>query len=335
MSLYDKINKKVEVTASSPRYLGNAPADFVEPVMAEVPAEAGGKVYPVTDVRELQTPAPVAPVEKVPEVKPSDIRVKNHIPWWKSSDYEAAEVQAQAKAEEEAVKAENRARRQRDAAILGDLAKLGAQVYAKKGGAYMLQPFESQTAVANERLRALHDRNAAMAVEFAKRRAEAREKDRKDANDRAYLNYKLGREEKAAEAAAIAAENKKQWELYKQRKTEEHRAAQLQLQKEREERLRRQGGSGSKKNKFTVDGVTYDDVYTAYIALPDSAKKRKTDHLGQYTNVVDNDVSETDMRYLIGLYNAGKSASPAPEEVDDDFSADKIDDDFSQYKKKK
>lgn len=308
MSLYDKINKKVEVTAPSPGYLGNAPADFVEPVMAEVPVEAGGKVYPVTDARELQTPAPVVPAQE-----------KRFLSWWESPNYVKA-VEAQAEAGKQRMEVEQkRANRARNLAVLGDLANLAMQSKAVRNGVTKIEKFTPQTYIANEKLAALRDKHAAEINLYAQRMREAQDLERRERNNYTAMAEKHKREDAAAKAKADKEAYDRAWEQYKQGKTEEYREKQLAQAKARETRLASQG---RKSSTYVVDDVEYDDIYEAYAALPKSARKKKTDSYGKTTGEEDTNVRVDEMKYLVAKYNSeGKSRGWIDEDqdIDEDF----------------
>lgn len=77
---------------------------------------------------------------------------------------------------------EKKARRDRDMAIIGDLAGLFAQGAAMHGGAYMTGRTESATAQANERLRKIQESNSKQLAEYARQQMVARDNARKERN---------------------------------------------------------------------------------------------------------------------------------------------------------
>lgn len=315
MSLYDKINKKVEVTAPSPRYLGSAPADFVEPVMAEVPAEAGGKVYPVTDARELQTPAPVVPAQE-----------KRFLSWWESPNYVKA-VEAQAEAGKQRMEVEQkRANRARNLAVLGDLANLAMQSKAVRNGVTKIERFTPQTYIANEKLAALRDKHAAEINLYAQRMREAQDLERRERNNYAAMVEKYKREDAAAKAKAEKeAQERADTAAYRAATLGETHRHNLETEKNQKAREARLASQGRKSSTYVVDDVVYDDIYKAYAALPKSARKMKIDSDGVVTGEEDTNVSADEMKYLVAKYNSeGKSRGW----IDEDQDIDEVDEDF-------
>ena len=315
MSLYDKINKKVEVTAPSPRYLGNAPADFVEPVMAEVPTEAGGKVYPVTDVRELQTPAPVVPAQE-----------KRFLSWWESPNYVKA-VEAQAEAGKQRMEVEQkRANRARNLAVLGDLANLAMQSKAVRNGVTKIERFTPQTYIANEKLAALRDKHAAEINHYAQRMREAQDLERRERNNYAAMVEKYKREDAAAKAKAEKeAQERADTAAYRAATLGETRRHNLETEKNQKAREARLASQGRKSSTYVVDDVEYDDIYEAYAALPKSARKKKTDELGAVTGEEDTNVTPAEMKYLVAKYNSEEENRGW---IDEDQDIDEVDEDF-------
>jgi hypothetical protein len=94
-----------------------------------------------------------------------------------------AQTEAQiAEAQRNAELLEKRAKRDRDMAIFGDMANLVAKGAAMHGGAWKINNDELQSAKANERLRALQQKNAAQMAEYAKMRVAAEDNERKERN---------------------------------------------------------------------------------------------------------------------------------------------------------
>ena len=187
MSLYDIMNKKPKQ------------APVVESVEAPVVAEEKAPVAPVQQ-GPVQAESQAVQGTETPQKKP-------YTWWWQTPDFVGA-VESQAKAaEKRADQDRKRARRERNIAILGDLAKLGAQMYAKNGGAWKIDPFTPATEKANGRLAALKERHAAEVAAFARQRAAAKQAQIADNNARMKLEASLAeadldRRIKAAEKAA-------------------------------------------------------------------------------------------------------------------------------------
>lgn len=183
MSLYDIMNKKP-----------------VEPVAAPVV---------VTEEKAPVVPVQTAPVQEAPQAVQSTEtpQKKPYTWWWQTPEYLGEVNRRAADAEKRAEQDRKRAVRQRNAAILGDLAKLGAQMYAKAGGAWKIDAFTPATEKANDKLAALRERHAAEVAAFAKERAAARQAQIADNNARMKLETSLAeadldRKIKAAEKAA-------------------------------------------------------------------------------------------------------------------------------------
>lgn len=214
MSLYDIMNKKpVEGKAG----VVEQPKP-VEPVAA-----------PVVVTEEKAPVVPVQAVQEAPQAVQSTEtpQKKSYTHWWQTPEYLGEVNRRAADAEKRAEQDRKRAVRQRNAAILGDLAKLGAQMYAKAGGATRIDQFTPATEKANDKLAALRERHAAEVAAFAKERAAARQAQIADQNARMKLETSLAeadidRRIKAAEKAAdIEYKNK----LLEIRQTEADTAA--------------------------------------------------------------------------------------------------------------
>lgn len=175
MSLYDIMNKKPK----------QAPVG--EPVEAVESAEPFTPTHAVMDSEAIASVA--APVQEAPQTVTQE--KKPYTWWWQTPDFVGA-VESQAKAaEKRAEQDRKRARRERNAAILGDLAKLGAQMYAKNGGAWKIDAFTPATEKANDKLAALRERHAAEVAAFAKQRAAAKQAQIADNNARMKLEASL------------------------------------------------------------------------------------------------------------------------------------------------
>lgn len=142
--------------------------------------------------------APVVPVQTAPlqealkaERSTETPQKKPYTHWWQTPEYLGEVNRRAADAEKRAEQDRKRAVRQRNAAILGDLAKLGAQMYAKAGGATRVDQFTPATEKANDKLAALRERHAAEVAAFAKERAAARQAQIADNNARMKLETSL------------------------------------------------------------------------------------------------------------------------------------------------
>ena len=122
--------------------------------------------------------------------------------WWQSPHYTQAEQALQQQARATMEQQERRALNERRAALLGDIARLGAQTWAKSGGAWMIPKTESQAAAANTRLRQLRDKHAADMLAYSQRLQQARLADSQDKMKKEQTRMALEKEKAATAAAA-------------------------------------------------------------------------------------------------------------------------------------
>lgn len=184
-------------------------------------------------------------------------------------------------AEERMARQEARAKRDRDMAIIGDLAGVIAQGAAMHGGAWKVDKTNSATAQGNERLKALREKNIAQVAEFAKQRAAVRDAKRKEENAQkvAQYNAEVERYKREAEAKKYAEE---------QERKDRQEEREVQLNTAKINYYNRGGKSnGSKENKdvFLVndDGsiTTFahaddaNNLQAAYAKLPNEYKAKK------------------------------------------------------------
>lgn len=252
--------------------------------------------YPVTSVEEIHAAAP--PVEAAPEVKP----FKHTLSWWYTPNYLKATEELQAAGRERMKLEEKRAERNRNIALLGDMARLVGQMYVRNGGGYV-EKFTPQTQIENEKLAAIRDKNAAQIMAYSKELQAARRADAENFAKRLQTEQKIEQDIKAAEAKAKKEADDRAWEQYKQDKTEEYREAQLELAKAREARLKAQGGGKNKGLIVTFpDGnrVEYSDdiqgdgsIYEAYEDLKAAGMRPLMSKKWDGEEWVDTDIEET------------------------------------------
>ena len=205
-------------------------------------------------------------------------------------------------AEARMARQEARAKRDRDMAIIGDLAGVIAQGGAMHGGAWKIDKTNSATAQGNEKLKALQERNIAQVAEFAKQRAALRDAKRKEENAQKVAQYN----------AEVERYKRDQTDAYNQARLDEqkrHNEAMEEYYGIRENRLDKQGGSGgSGKDSYPmeVNGVKFDanndnDVARAYNELlgKGMAKAQKVDR-----------------RYEAGSYGDGKWVTSDPYDLE-------------------
>lgn len=197
-------------------------------------------------VPDVEVAEPV--VENVAEslaVAPESPEPKRYTYWWQTPDYLGEVERRAASAEKRAEQDRKRVRRERNVAILGDIAKLGAQVFAKEGGAWKIPEFTPATEKANDKLAALRERHAAEVAAFARERAAARQAQIADNNNRMRLENSLAADAESARARAEQAAYDRAWNLYKQQRYEDFRQQELDTQRRREDRLSNNANRGS------------------------------------------------------------------------------------------
>lgn len=184
--------------------------------------------------------------------------------WWQTPNYVEAEKKYQEAGKKQMDIAETRAKRQRDLAIFGDLAKLGAQAYAKSGGAYKIDKFTPQTEIANEKLRKVRDNNAAQIMAYADRMRTAQQADAANEQTRMKAEYDYGVADAAAKAKAAKEARDYNLELEKQRNLESYRAARIEIAR-------------MNKAKADVDENVYKEYLEAIRMYPELAVKKLVD----------------------------------------------------------
>lgn len=212
MSLYDRMNKKpVPVFKEAPSPVVEAPV--AEPESDENAAKAAAE--------PVQT-APAQPVYK-------------YTSWWETPNFVAAQEKLAEEGEKRMELEEWRAKRDRDAAILGDIARLASQAYAKSGGAWKIDKTTPQTAEANERLRVLREKNAAQLEAYRKGLMAARQAEAADRQKRNVVEGEMAQKDKhsAKELALKAAdiEAKNNYNAAKLAQDKEYKDAMLDLKK--------------------------------------------------------------------------------------------------------
>ena len=153
-------------------------------------------------------------------------------------NYEAQAQAEIAEAEKKAAEIERQAKRDRDMALIGDMAHLVSQGAAMHGGAWKIGQMQNEGAKGNERLRVLREKNAAQTAAFAKDRAALMEAKRKEQNAQKLARYN-------AEVEAYKREQDQANTLARLEEQERHNRAMEQIQTDREDRLEKQGGSGA------------------------------------------------------------------------------------------
>ena len=212
-------------------------------------------------------------------------------PELEQGNYEAQAEAQIAKAERLAELQENRAKRDRDMALIGDMAGLFAKGAAVHGGAWKINKDESQAAKGNEKLRALQNENVARLAEYAKMRAAAQDAQRKERNAQRLAQYNAEVEayKSAVEAGKYAKEQERKDRLEAKQIAES--TAKIERDKAYADFYKnggnRKSGSGSSVNRdvFLIndDGTKTvfrhaddaNNVQAAYARLPEEYQVKK------------------------------------------------------------
>lgn len=193
--------------------------------------------------------------------------------WWKSPNYLAAEKKLQEEGIAQMEKQERQAKRERNAALLSDIARVGAQLWAHEGGAWKIDRNTPATTAANSRLQAVRDKNAANMMLYAQRRQEAKQKDAADAMAKHKMQLSLEQQQREneleqAKAAAAAQQQKfdNAMKIQQAGETKRHNEATEKNQREREARLWNQqsSGGGNKKDTAPIYTLNADGTKTEY-----------------------------------------------------------------------
>ena len=236
----------------------------------DVPTPKESKVYSVRDAEAIKAASPaVEPVE--PQKMP-------YTWWWQTPDYLGEVERRAADAEKQAELDKKRLRRERNAAIISDIAKLGAQAFMLNGGVTNIERFTPNSKVVNDKIASLSEKRAAQIAAFAKERAAARAAQVADNNARMKLEMTLAADDAKRKAKEKSDAYNRAWEVHKQEMLENFRAADLAIKnKNAQARLAAQGNGNS-------------DEYDAYQEMiaenPDLAVKKKVPKRNEYGDYV-------------------------------------------------
>jgi hypothetical protein len=162
-------------------------------------------------------------------------------------------------------KDEQRAKWQRNAAIFGDIARLGAQAYAVDGGSTKVEKFTPQTQIANERLAAIRDRNAAQIEAFAQSMAAARNADAADNKARMKAEMDYAQADAAARYKAAKDAADMQYKIHRDAMSDKQHAEKLAQQaKLHKEKLKSQEGIAVTRAGNRTGNAAYDALYDEY-----------------------------------------------------------------------
>ena len=194
-------------------------------------------------------------------------------------NYEAQAQAEIAEAEKKAAEIERQAKRDRDMALIGDMAHLVSQGAAMHGGAWKIGQMQNEGAKGNERLRVLREKNAAQTAAFAKDRAALMEAKRKEQNAQKLARYNAEVEAYKAEKYAKEQERKDRQEA---RQTAESIA---KINYYNNGGRRTTGGSGVNRDVYLIndDGTkkvfkhadNANNIQAAYAELPSGFKVQK------------------------------------------------------------
>ena len=238
--------------------------------------------------------------------------------WWKSPNYLAAEEALQEEGKKQMERQERQARRERNAALISDIARVGAQMWAHDGGAWKIERATPSAIAANGRLQEVRDRNAANMMLYALRRQEAKQKDAADAMAKHKMQLTLEqqqRENELAQAKAAAAAQQQQFsnmiKVQQLAETKRNNDLQDKSRREREARLLKQqsSGGGGKKDTAPIYTLNADGTKTEYPVSEYGDLAIAT----AYNKVV-SEVPSFAVR-LKGEYKEGVNKTPSKEEM--------------------
>lgn len=262
MSLFDEMEKPTGYVL---------PEVEVKPKDVPTPKEA--KVYPVHDAEAIKAASPV--------VEPAELQKMPYTWWWQTPDYLGEVEKRAADAEKQAELDKKKLRRERNAAIISDIAKLGAQAFMLDGGVTNIERFTPQSQVVNDKIASLSEKRAAQIAAFAKERAAARAAQVADNNARMKLEMSLAADDAGRKATAEKVAYDRAWDAYKQKTLEDHRAAELEQKKQREARLAVQGNGNSDEYD------AYQEMIAENPGLAVMKKVPKRDEDGNYVKKAD------------------------------------------------
>ena len=246
MNLYDIMNKK------------HKQAPVVESVEAVESAEPFTPTHAVMDSEAIASVAP--PVQEAPQA----VQKMPYTWWWQTPEYLSAVESSEKVAAKQYEQDKKRLRRERNVAILGDLAKLAAQTGAVAGGAWKVDAFAPETQKVNDKFAALRERRAADVAAFAKQRAAARQALIADNNARMKLETSLA---EADIDRKIKAATEKTNQEFRERtlKNEEKRIeiAKQNADTAAQNAKTRQDGSGIRVFMPNGDSKIYNNIYRA------------------------------------------------------------------------
>lgn len=143
---------------------------------------------------------------------------------------------------------ERRAKRDRDMAILGDIANMVSKGAAMHGGAWKVNKDEPMAAKGNEKLRALQESNSKQLAEYAKMRLAAKDADRKERNAAAVAKYNA---DVNAYKSAVEAER------YAKEEDRRAKVADSEIEKNKAYRAYYENGGSGNKSAGKAKNIRY------------------------------------------------------------------------------
>lgn len=254
-------------------------------------------------------------------VTPTPAPTETKVPTWEEIVNEL--LKADEESEETKAKMKKKQRIATAIAALGDLATHAINVWgASNGYNAPIKGAPLTEGIANQHKLQLAEHDARL-ERLKKLRMDAAEARRKDLYDRIKLGEFQRKERESADKAEYNKlkeeltkaniEYKKAMTAYRNAKTEQDKEMyrkkleKLDVQIANYEDLMAKRGISSSKRTYTVDGVTYDNLAEAYIALPEEYQiKITTDLNGRPYNP-----TKFDREEAIAKYNRDKKTSPA------------------------
>ena len=271
----------------------------------------------VTTSTPTPTPVKATPVTPTPTPAPTETETESKVPTWEEIVNELSK--ADEESEEAKAKMKKKQRVATAIAALGDLATHAINVWgASKGGYYAPikgAPLTEGVAAKHKLDLAEHD---ARLERLKKLKLDAYKGRRSDLADQIKLADYYRRERESLEKSKLneLLAQKRQLEIqWREAKTEQEKEKNrkelekidAQIANYNDQMAKRGTSSSSSKRTYTVDGVTYDSLAEAYIALPEAYQiKIREDLLGRHNKPTKFEIEEA-----IAKYNRDKKTSSA------------------------
>lgn len=236
----------------------------------DVPTSKEYKVYSVRDAEAIKAASPV--------VETAEPQKMPYTWWWQTPDYLGEVERRAADAEKQAELDKKKLRRERNAAIISDIAKLGAQAFMLDGGVTNIERFTPNSQIVNDKIASLSEKRAAQIAAFAKERAAARAALVADNNARMKLEMSLAADDAKRKATAERDAYNRVLEAHKQKTLEDYRAKDLAIKEK------------NAQARLAVKGNGNSDEYDAYQEMiaenPDLAVMKKVPKRDEYGDYV-------------------------------------------------